>query len=145
LAGWSARRLDDVNAHGALVQQWATVLVSTPKCRFDVACDGLSGDRQVTVYRGAQEALHNVLKQAHAAHVSVLSEAAATSASGMIEMNERAALARGTLHVESRLGHGTTVSCAFRCQALRRGVALCRERSDPPRRAQHRESASALR
>ena len=152
--------LDQVGLAASLRQLVQRLTVSAPldaDCRCDVDCEQLSRDQQVTIYRVAQEALHNVLKHAHATRIYVLCELRSDSlvllvqddsvgfepmnrcrpsGSGLIGMNERAALAGGTLHVESSLGHGTTVFLRIPLEHPLRGVVLSRERSDPPRRVQ---------
>jgi len=82
-----------------------------------------------TLYRIAQEALHNAVKHAHASHVEVRLSLTATDVElrigddgvgfepsaprpghlGMQSMRERAAAHRGTIEIESEIGGGTTV------------------------------------
>jgi signal transduction histidine kinase len=91
----------------------------------------LTGEMEIALYRIAQEALNNVAKHAHASNVSVLFDVRSDRASLIIEddgagfdveyltgvrqkfgldgMRERAALAGGTLDLESVPGNGTTV------------------------------------
>ena len=69
--------LDQVGLAASLRQLVQRLTDSAPldaDCRCDVDCEQLSRDQQVTIYRVAQEALHNVLKHAHATRIYVLSE-----------------------------------------------------------------------
>lgn len=127
-----------------LVRRWADCGAVDAQCSCDVGCDQLSPDQQVTVYRLAQEALHNVLKHAHATHVHVLSEIrnhvlilivqddgvgfesrnqSSTARCGFRRMHQRAALVGGALQVESSPGYGTTVF--LRIPLLRPGIWPC--------------------
>lgn len=115
-----------------LVRRWANCAPVDAECHCDVAPGQLSREAEMTVYRVAQEALHNVMKHAHATHVDVITEVRGNSVMlivqddgvgfdppadretpcgmGLRVMRERAALAGGTLSVESTRGCGTTVS-----------------------------------
>lgn len=93
------------------------------------ALDALTSEQQVAVYRIVQESLSNVATHADApsVHVSVTREQAVTvvrvadagagfapgtvaaEAHGLLGMRERAALAGGTLRVNSRPGTGTVI------------------------------------
>ena len=110
--------------------------------RFGIAAEfaGRGGDdlrlpRDVenNLYNVAQEALHNVVKHAHATHVSMFLDSGddeavlviedngcgfavgyasvrpADSGLGLVSMRERAMLAAGTLEIESSPGRGTTI------------------------------------
>ena len=91
----------------------------------------LTGEIETALYRILQEALTNIAKHAAARHVDILLEGRADHVSliveddgagidektvgsgdkrlGVIGMRERAVLLGGTLDIESRRGHGTTV------------------------------------
>jgi signal transduction histidine kinase len=82
---------------------------------------------EVTVYRVAQEALHNALRHSGGHHVAITLrgtskrlvlevtddgsgfDAAAASGIGLVSMRERAAAAGGAVRVTSKPGEGTTV------------------------------------
>jgi PAS domain S-box-containing protein len=86
-----------------------------------------------TLYRIAQEALHNAVKHAHASHVEVRLSLTATDVElrigddgvgfepsaprpghlGMQSMRERAAAHRGTIEIESEIGGGTAVRASL--------------------------------
>ncbi len=127
--------VSDLGLAGSLQQlarQWASTAHIDADCHCDIAESPLSPDAEVTVYRVAQEALHNVLKHAHATRVSIIGEVSggsmvlvvedngvgfdvskqcdAVDGMGLSGMRERAALVGGTLHVASVSGKGTTVS-----------------------------------
>ena len=89
-----------------------------------------TAESEAHLYRLTQEALHNVQKHAHAAHVSVLLEVHQQKAVliieddgrgfnpdehregnglGLISMRERAILAGGELTIDTTPGHGTTI------------------------------------
>lgn len=115
-----------------LVGRWVDTARVDAECQCDLEGGPLSEDAELTVYRVAQEALHNVLKHAHATRVSVISELRdgyvmlivqddgvgfdlsdecdAADGMGLRGMRERAGLVGGTLQVESVRGRGTTVS-----------------------------------
>jgi PAS domain S-box-containing protein len=93
----------------------------------------LSRDKEVNIYRLAQEALHNVVKHAQATHVTAslqrrggdllfvledngrgfaLEESqprAGSGGLGLVSMQERAALIGGVITIESEPGRGTTI------------------------------------
>ncbi len=130
--------LDDFGLQVALAhyaEEWSE--------RHDITADfyssGLAGERlaplvEITLYRVAQEALTNILKHAHAHHVSIILEYAPDGISllveddgqgfnveavmetpvmhrrlGLLGMQERVTLAGGTLKVESDTGIGTII------------------------------------
>ena len=113
-----------------LVEQWADCAAMETSCHCEVEAGRLSEEQQLTIYRVAQEALHNVQQHASATHVTVLSEIRghtvvlvvqddgvgfeckglySTSGWGFRGMHERATLAGGAVQVASSPGHGTTV------------------------------------
>jgi two-component system, chemotaxis family, sensor kinase Cph1 len=127
-----------------LVRRWAYYAPVGAECHCEIAPGQLSREAEVTVYRVAQEALHNVLKHAHATHVNVLAGIRSGSVALLVQddgvgfdlskgcdaaegmglrgMRERAALVGGTLEVGSAPGRGCMVS-------LRIPVATTQDRS----------------
>ena len=94
-----------------------------------LGADRLPSDVETTLYRITQEALTNVVKHAHANHVSIVltrrdgsvsavieddgrgfTEDGSTNGLGLLGMHERVALVDGRLSVESSPGTGTTLS-----------------------------------
>jgi PAS domain S-box-containing protein len=128
--------LDDLGIVAALdqfVRQWSATF-GVPAEFHTGGCGKLRLGPEVAVhlYRFAQEALHNVYKHADATRVGVILEqrdgrmrliveddgvgfdAQSSTRSrngglGLVGMRERAALVRGSFHVESMSGQGTTV------------------------------------
>jgi len=130
--------LDNLGIVAALdqfVRQWSATF-GVPAEFHSGGCDKLCLGAEVAVhlYRFAQEALHNIYKHANATRVGVILEgnrdgrvrliveddgvgfdaqsARARSHNGglgLVGMRERAALLRGSFHVESMSGQGTTV------------------------------------
>jgi signal transduction histidine kinase len=126
--------LDDLGLHAALAQH-----IAAWSARSGVNVDFHSAEEEVgrlppeletVLYRVVQEALTNVLKHAHAHHVSVVVERhdgrviaiveddgrgfdstspASGNRLGLLGMRERVTLAGGTLEVESEPGRGTSV------------------------------------
>jgi len=130
--------LDDIGLHAALSQHlagWtARTGVEVDYFAAAVETERLPTDIETAVYRVVQEALTNVARHARARRVSVVisrheetatvaveddgvgfdPEAAMLSGRlGLIGMRERAALAGGTLEVESIPGQGTTILARF--------------------------------
>ncbi len=130
--------LDDLGLQAALgnyLTQWSErteIVVDFHSCNLDKQL--LSPDIETTVYRIVQETLTNILKHAQAKHVSVVVECQQNNVQVMVEddgkgfdteylsykattegrlgvvgMQERAALVKGTLNIESTPGAGTTV------------------------------------
>ena len=130
--------LDELGLNAALgnyLTQWSErtgIALDFHHCNLDKQL--LSPDIETTVYRIVQEALTNILKHAQATHVSVvvecqqnnvqvmveddgkgfdteyLSNKAATGGRlGVVGMQERAAMVKGTLDIESTPGGGTAV------------------------------------
>jgi signal transduction histidine kinase len=115
-----------------LVCRWAKCARISAECRCDIAADVLGPDVEVTVYRVAQEALHNVVKHASATHVTltgnvvgrelvmrvrddgvgfdVTDSSAVAGGLGLRGMRERVRVVGGTLAIASAPGRGTTVS-----------------------------------
>ncbi len=94
----------------------------------------LPSDVETTLYRITQEALTNVVKHAHAKHVSIVltrrdgsisavieddgrgfGDQGSTNGLGLLGMRERVALVDGRLRVESSPGAGTTLSIEVPC------------------------------
>jgi signal transduction histidine kinase len=130
--------LDDVGLFSALgqyVAQWsARTGVEVDYEAAAVEADRLPVAVETAIYRIVQEALTNVARHAKARRVSVVisrhddhatvaveddgvgfdpAAVAACGRLGLVGMRERAALAAGTLEVESTPGEGTTVLARF--------------------------------
>lgn len=134
--------LDDLGIIAALdyyIKQWSKNF-DIP-ASFDAKRLGrtrLAPDVETTLYRIAQEALNNVFKHAHADRVNVFLEAGidfvvliiedkgsgfenseqpfaidGAKNLGLIGMRERAALAGGSLEIETAIGEGTTIYAKF--------------------------------
>ncbi len=130
--------LDNLGLRAALgnyLTQWSErtgIVVDFHSCNLDKHL--LSPDIETTVYRITQEALTNILKHAQAKHVSVAVEcqqnivqvmveddgkgfeterlsckATTEGRLGVVGMQERAAMVKGTLDIESTPGAGTAV------------------------------------
>ena len=130
--------LDDLGLQAALgnyLTQWSErteIVVDFHSCNLDKQL--LSTDIETTVYRIVQEALTNILKHAQANNVSVVVECQQNNLQVMVEddgkgfdteylsykattegrlgvvgMQERADMVKGTLDIESTPGAGTTV------------------------------------
>jgi signal transduction histidine kinase len=109
----------------------------------DISAERLSGDLEAACFRIAQEALNNVLRHAHARAVAVvlrempaelvlevgddgagfdpasaLEAAAGGLSSGLLNMQDRAALAGGALEIESAPGKGTLLRARFALRPL---------------------------
>jgi signal transduction histidine kinase len=134
-------RLDDLGlalALGEFVRQWAEHSGVTAEFRCAGILPGLlPRDLELTFYRVAQEALHNVVKHARARRADILIEVAnraavlmvaddgigfhvpescdAAAGTGLRGMRERADLIGATLRVESSPGRGTRLffGCAL--------------------------------
>lgn len=126
--------LDDIGLVAAM-QRLTTDLAERHQLDLDVDLDGLSDDSRLAadietvVYRVAKEALTNVTRHAHAAHVRVSVKVTAgrlraeivddgggfettpekLRSLGLIGMIERATLVGGEVHIISAPGAGTTV------------------------------------
>jgi PAS domain S-box-containing protein len=134
---WELRptALDDLGLRAALtnyVQDWSKrTSISAQIHTSGLLDERLASEAETTLYRIAQEALTNVAKHSRARSVDVLLERRADSVLliveddgagfdpdqagtagqgfGLLGMQERAALVRATLEIESTAGKGTTV------------------------------------
>lgn len=126
--------LDRVGLAEAL-RQYANEFGERYPLRIEFEAEGLEGavlqpEAEISLYRIVQEALTNVARHAQASHVSVTmqrrggsivtvieddgkgfdpQQAAKTGRLGLFGMQERAALAGGSLRIESAPGSGTTI------------------------------------
>jgi signal transduction histidine kinase len=134
---WQLRptALDDLGLHAALanyVNDWSgRTGVAAELHTFGPFDDRLASEAETTLYRIAQEALTNIAKHARATNVDIILERRPShvvltvedngqgfdTASvnrkdhgfGLLGMQERAALMGAALHIESSVGHGTTI------------------------------------
>jgi PAS domain S-box-containing protein len=134
---WQLRptALDDLGLHAALanyVNDWSgRTGVAAELHTFGPFDDRLASEAETTLYRIAQEALTNIAKHARATNVDIILERRPShvvltvedngqgfdTASvnrkdhgfGLFGMQERAALMGAALHIESSVGHGTTI------------------------------------
>ncbi|HZW29298.1 MAG TPA: ATP-binding protein [Isosphaeraceae bacterium] len=133
--------LDDLGLDAALAQHlrgWSTAVgIEVDYQPSGVQVQRLPPEVETAIYRVVQEALTNVARHAHARQVSVVVARHAGHVTAVVEddgigfdqegaqhrpdgkrlgllgMRERAALAGGTLEIESRPGFGTTVIARF--------------------------------
>jgi PAS domain S-box-containing protein len=140
--------LDDVGLEGALRQSiadWSTQTGVEAEFRSTtLESERFPSEIETTLYRVVQEALTNVAKHARASHVGVVvarrdcyavavieddgcgfePDAVAPAGNGqlgLIGMRERVVLTGGTLEIESRPGHGTTIYARIPCAGGSRG------------------------
>jgi PAS domain S-box-containing protein len=138
LIAWQLRpaALDDFGLAAALrsyVERWSVHVDVRAELHVDgIAANLLTHEHETALYRIAQEALNNVARHARARRVVILLQrrsehvclvveddgvgfdtdrllAARDKRLGVVGMRERASLLGGTLDVESKRGHGTTV------------------------------------
>ncbi len=127
--------LDDLGLTAALthyVKRWSEHFdIPADLNATGIEVSRMTDEINTALYRITQEALNNVAKHAHATHVDVLLDGRPEGVSliieddgvgfrtadsqrghqrfGIVGMRERALLLGGTLDIESRPGHGTTV------------------------------------
>ena len=125
--------LDDLGLAAALpkyVEQWSAQFCIAAEFSGRIGSRVMPADVELTFYRVAQEALHNITKHARARHVGVLLEQHAGGVLlivgdngigfdpggvahgvglGLVGMQERATLVDAMLEIESTRGVGTTI------------------------------------
>jgi signal transduction histidine kinase len=127
--------LDDLGLTAALthyVKRWSENFdIPADLHATGIEASRMTDETNTALYRITQEALNNVAKHAHATHVSVLLDGRQEGVSliieddgvgfktddlqaghqrfGIVGMRERGLLLGGTVDIESRPGHGTTV------------------------------------
>jgi signal transduction histidine kinase len=124
---------------GSYVREWSNQYGIDADFHADLPSAAAGNGRpsrvvETNLYRIVQEALNNVLKHAEASHVSVLlhqregsialviedngrgfdsrhgsADTSETRGLGLTGMQERAAIMKGDLEIESRVGQGTTI------------------------------------
>ena len=147
-----------VGALSALVSEWSLTHRIAANFQADVPHSTLTRDVENCFYRIAQEALNNVVRHAHACHVSVVVDVRDADAvltlqddgcgfdpngparmnghdrpMGLDGMRERATLCGGRINIDSTPGAGTTVSVSVPIvfdAAERHAQRHCRRRED---------------